>query len=94
MTTSPLLIDPALREHFHRVERGARLSRYGGDCYAYCALAAGHVDLVIETNLHPYDIVALILTEARGRRHQLSGGAAAQAAPSSRRVTQRCTKRR
>ena len=37
-----------------------RLSRYGGDCYAYCALAAGHVDLVIETNLNPYDIVALI----------------------------------
>ena len=36
------------------------LSRYGGDCYAYCALAAGHVDLVIETGLNPYDIVALI----------------------------------
>ena len=60
MTTSPLLIDPALREKFHRVEGEARLSRYGGDCYAYCALAAGHVDLVIETNLNAYDIVALI----------------------------------
>jgi myo-inositol-1(or 4)-monophosphatase len=60
MTTSPLLIDPALRENFHRVERETRLSRYGGDCYAYCALAAGHVDLVIETNLNAYDIVALI----------------------------------
>lgn len=60
MTTSPLLIDPALRENFQRVEAQARLSRYGGDCYAYCALAAGHVDLVIETNLNPYDIVALI----------------------------------
>jgi myo-inositol-1(or 4)-monophosphatase len=60
MTTSPLLIDPALRENFHRVERQTRLSRYGGDCYAYCALAAGHVDLVIETNLNAYDIVALI----------------------------------
>ena len=60
MTTSPLLIDEALRDKFHRVEREARLSRYGGDCYAYCALAAGHVDLVIETNLNAYDIVALI----------------------------------
>jgi len=60
MTTSPLLIDPARREDFHRVEAKVRLSRYGGDCYAYCALAAGHVDLVIETNLNPYDIVALI----------------------------------
>ena len=37
-----------------------RLSRYGGDCYAYCMLAAGHVDLVIETGLKPHDIVALI----------------------------------
>lgn len=60
MTTSPLLIEPDSRESFHRVEREVRLSRYGGDCYAYCALAAGHVDLVIETSLHPFDIVALI----------------------------------
>jgi myo-inositol-1(or 4)-monophosphatase len=60
MTTSPLLIDENSRENFRRVERRVRLSRYGGDCYAYCALAAGHVDLVIETNLNPYDIVALI----------------------------------
>jgi len=37
-----------------------RLARYGGDCYAYCMLAAGHVDLVIETGLKPHDIVALI----------------------------------
>ena len=35
-----------------------RLSRYGGDCYAYCMLAAGHVDLVIETELKPYDVLA------------------------------------
>ena len=60
MTTSPLLIDDARLDDFRRVEREVRLSRYGGDCYAYCALAAGHVDLVIETNLNPYDIVALI----------------------------------
>jgi myo-inositol-1(or 4)-monophosphatase len=60
MTTSPKLIDESLREAFYRVENETRLSRYGGDCYAYCALAAGHVDLVIETNLNPYDIVALI----------------------------------
>jgi myo-inositol-1(or 4)-monophosphatase len=60
MTTSPLLIDETLRDKFHRVERETRLSRYGGDCYAYCALAGGHIDLVIETNLNAYDIVALI----------------------------------
>jgi myo-inositol-1(or 4)-monophosphatase len=37
-----------------------RLARYGGDCYSYCMLAAGHIDLVIETELKPHDIVALI----------------------------------
>jgi myo-inositol-1(or 4)-monophosphatase len=59
-TTSPLLIrDDADREAYWRVERKARLPRYGGDCYAYCALAAGFVDLVVETNLKPHDVVAL-----------------------------------
>jgi len=60
MTTSPLLIEPEQREAFHNVEKKVRMSRYGGDCYAYCALAAGHVDLIIETGINAYDIVALI----------------------------------
>jgi myo-inositol-1(or 4)-monophosphatase len=60
LTTSPLLMRDADRLCFQRVEQAARLSRYGGDCYAYCMLAAGHIDLVIETELKPYDILALI----------------------------------
>ena len=60
MTTSPLLIrDAADRAAYARVESEVRLVRYGGDCYAYCALAAGFIDLVIETNLKPHDVVAL-----------------------------------
>jgi myo-inositol-1(or 4)-monophosphatase len=59
-TTSPLLIPPDDRARFRKVEEQVRLSRYGGDCYAYCMLAAGHVDLVIETGLKPYDVAALI----------------------------------
>ena len=59
-TTSPLLMNEADRAAFGHVEKAAKLSRYGGDCYAYCMLAAGHVDLVIETELKPYDIVPLI----------------------------------
>jgi myo-inositol-1(or 4)-monophosphatase len=59
-TTSPRLMNAADRAAFGRVEHAARLSRYGGDCYAYCMLAAGHVDLVIETGLKPYDIIPLI----------------------------------
>ena len=45
---------------YERVERETRIARYGCDCYAYCMLAAGHIDLVIEAGLKPYDIVALI----------------------------------
>jgi myo-inositol-1(or 4)-monophosphatase len=59
-TTSPQLMNAADRAAFGRVEAAVRLSRYGGDCYPYCMLAAGHVDLVIETGLNPHDIVALI----------------------------------
>jgi myo-inositol-1(or 4)-monophosphatase len=59
-TTSPLLMGDADRKAFGKVEDVVRLSRYGGDCYAYCMLAAGHVDLVIETGLKPYDIIPLV----------------------------------
>ncbi len=60
LTTSPLLMKEADRQCFGRVENVVRLSRYGGDCYAYCVLAAGHVDLIIETELKPHDVLALI----------------------------------
>jgi len=60
LTTSPLLMKEADRQCFGRVEQAVRLSRYGGDCYAYCVLAAGHVDLIIETELKPHDVLALI----------------------------------
>ena len=60
VTTSPLLMNDADRARFTAVEGQVRMSRYGGDCYGYCMVAAGYVDLVIETNLQSYDIVALI----------------------------------
>jgi myo-inositol-1(or 4)-monophosphatase len=59
-TTSPQLMNAADRAVFGRVEAAVKLSRYGGDCYPYCMLAAGHVDLVIEAGLKPHDIAALI----------------------------------
>jgi myo-inositol-1(or 4)-monophosphatase len=59
-TTSPLLMNENDRARFHRVENAVRLSRYGGDCYAYCMLAAGQIDLIVETELKPHDVVALI----------------------------------
>jgi myo-inositol-1(or 4)-monophosphatase len=77
-TTSPRLMNEADRAAFGRVEEAARLSRYGGDCYAYCMLAAGHVDLVIETEIKPHDIVPLIpiITGAGGLVTTWEGGRA------------------
>jgi myo-inositol-1(or 4)-monophosphatase len=60
MTTTPALFTGDERRRYDRVEKAAKLARYGCDCYAYAMLAAGHVDLVIESGLKPYDIVALI----------------------------------
>jgi myo-inositol-1(or 4)-monophosphatase len=60
-TTHPMLhFDPHERERYWNVEKRCRLSRYGGDCYAYALVALGFVDLVIETNLKRWDIAPLI----------------------------------
>ena len=68
-TTTPAMFQGADRSAYDRVERGVRLARYGCDCYAYCMVAAGHADLVIEAGLQAYDIVALIpIIEGAGGR--------------------------
>lgn len=59
-TTTPAMFRGDDRQAYDRVEAAVRLARYGCDCYAYCMLAAGHVDIVIEAGLQPYDIVAMI----------------------------------
>jgi myo-inositol-1(or 4)-monophosphatase len=59
--TSPQIFSiPAQLAAFNRVADRARLVRYGGDCYAYCMLACGHIDAVVEAGLKPYDIQALM----------------------------------
>ena len=45
---------------FERIRQLARGMRYGTDCYLYAMLAMGLADLVIEANLKPYDVQALI----------------------------------
>ncbi|MGN6470784.1 MAG: histidinol-phosphatase [Rhizobiaceae bacterium] len=59
-TTTPALFAGRQREIYDGLERRVRLARYGTDCYAYAMLAAGNIDLVVETGLQPYDIVALV----------------------------------
>lgn len=44
-----------------------RLHAFGGDCYGFAIIALGTHDLVVETQLQPYDIQAIIpLIEAAG----------------------------
>jgi myo-inositol-1(or 4)-monophosphatase len=63
---------------FAAVRSRVRMTRYGGDCYGYCLLAAGYVDLVIETSLKPYDIMPLVpIIEAAGGVVTTWDGAAA-----------------
>ena len=59
-TDPEMFTGPGERTGFGRVKARARMTRYGGDCYGYCLLAAGLVDVVIEAGLKPHDIVALI----------------------------------
>lgn len=59
-TTSPHIFEGADLAAYKAVEEKVRLFRYGTDCYAYTLLAGGHIDLVVENNLKPYDVGALI----------------------------------
>ena len=61
MTTSPDMFKSKDQQSaFYQLAAAVRMHRFGGDCYAYCMLARGFVDLVVEAELEPYDIQALI----------------------------------
>ena len=65
--THPAVFNAEERVAFKRLAGAVRLQRYGGDCYSYCLLALGLVDLVVESSLQAYDIVPLIpIIEAAG----------------------------
>jgi myo-inositol-1(or 4)-monophosphatase len=66
-THDSMFVNEANLKAFRRVAAKARLQRFGGDCYSYCMLALGQIDLVVEDTLQPYDIVPLIpIIEAAG----------------------------
>jgi myo-inositol-1(or 4)-monophosphatase len=68
-TTPEMFKTPREKAVFSAVSGTAKLTRYGGDCYAYAMLAAGHIDLVVEAGLKEVDIVALVpIIEAAGGR--------------------------
>ena len=47
-------------EAFERLSGACKRRRFGGDCFSYGLLASGHIDLVVEADLQPYDYMALI----------------------------------
>lgn len=59
-STDPHLFSGAEAEAFDRVRRSVRLTRYGYDALAYARLAAGHLDLVVESGLKRHDWAALV----------------------------------
>lgn len=81
-STFPEIGSPEEREGFENVRDQVKLTRYGMDCYAYALLAAGQIDLVIETGLNAYDVqgpIAVIqaaggiVTDWQGKPAHLGG---------------------
>jgi histidinol phosphatase-like enzyme (inositol monophosphatase family) len=61
--TSPdLFMRPGrdLSREWRAINDAALTVRYGLDCYGYCLLAAGHIDVVVEAGLKNVDIAPLI----------------------------------
>tara|TARA_Y200000002_G_scaffold203695_1_gene168067 strand:- start:20 stop:865 length:846 start_codon:yes stop_codon:yes gene_type:complete len=59
-TTSPYVFANKNDQRvFEKLAKEVKTVRLGGDCYSYCLLADGHIDLVIESGLKPWDIRAL-----------------------------------
>jgi histidinol phosphatase-like enzyme (inositol monophosphatase family) len=59
-TTAPHLFDAAGANGFARLRAAARDTLYGGDCHNYALLAAGCLDIVVESGLKLYDWAALV----------------------------------
>jgi len=59
-TTPDMFRHAAELAAFERLAARVQLRRFGGDCYSYCMLAHGQVDLVVEAELQAYDVQGLI----------------------------------
>ena len=60
-TTSPYVFaNKSDQKSFERLSSKVKSTRLGGDCYSYCLLADGLIDIVVESGLKPWDIRALV----------------------------------
>jgi len=79
-TSTDMFVTDTQLAAFERVQARAAMTRFGGDCYSYAMLAMGFVDVVVESDLEPYDIQALIpiVQGAGGVVTDWQGGSALQ----------------
>ena len=59
-STSPSMFAGRDAKAHARLGRAVKLVRFGGDCYAYGQVASGHIDIVVEATLKPYDYLAQV----------------------------------
>jgi histidinol phosphatase-like enzyme (inositol monophosphatase family) len=87
-STHPDMFVGADADAFRALAQRCMLHRFGGDCYNYAMLAAGFIDLVVEAQLEPFDIVPLIpilegaggvVTDWKGRPPMAGGSVVAAA---------------
>ena len=88
--THPDMFAGARLAAFNALAGRCLMHRFGGDCYNYAMLAAGFVDLVVEGQLKPFDIVPLlpilegagcVVTDWRGDKPLKGGYVVAAATP-------------
>ncbi len=60
LSTTPDMFTSKELSTFNKLSQKVYLRRFGGDCYCYGLLASGHIDLVVESDLKPYDYMALV----------------------------------
>lgn len=88
-TSMEMFADAAEEARFRALAKAVRIKRYAGDCYAFGLLAAGFADLVVESEIHPWDFAAVIpvirgagghVTDWEGRDLSVAGNARVLAA--------------
>jgi histidinol phosphatase-like enzyme (inositol monophosphatase family) len=58
--TSPDIFTDETRPAFERLRAGVRRTSWGGDCYGFGLMALGQIDVIVESDLKPWDWAALV----------------------------------
>ena len=83
LTTSVEMFTAEEAKRYGSLRQRVRYVRHGTDCYGYGLLASGHVNLVVESDLKPFDYMALVpvvtgaggcISDWQGRPLTLSSG--------------------